>query len=148
MTAAPGAVRDGALDCYNMFAYLDGEFVQSAVALLTQPDGKAGRSEEPSAASSTAATSSAGTSRARSTIAPGSLDALFALDEVELFDLGSDPHQLENLALDRRKNAALLESMNAKLNRLLDDEVGEDKGQMLTPRVDGGWVATDAIRDV
>jgi len=38
--------------------------------------------------------------------------------------------------------------MNAKLNRLLDDEVGEDKGQMLTPRVDGGWVATDAIRDV
>jgi hypothetical protein len=38
--------------------------------------------------------------------------------------------------------------MNAKLNALLDAEVGQDVGQMLPPRVDGGWVATDATRDV
>lgn len=79
---------------------------------------------------------------------PTSLDELFRLNDVELFDLEKDPHELDNLALDRRTHAALLESMNAKLNALLDAEVGEDVGQMLPPRVDGGWVATDATRDV
>ena len=67
---------------------------------------------------------------------------------MELFDLEKDPHELDNLALDRRGNTALLEVMNAKLNRLLDAEAGEDVGQMLPPRVDGGWVATDATKDV
>src|SRR5499433_3549758 len=38
--AAPGAVRDGALYCYNMLAYLDGDFTQKAVELIIQPDGK------------------------------------------------------------------------------------------------------------
>ncbi len=38
--------------------------------------------------------------------------------------------------------------MNAKLNRLIDAEVGEDVGQMLPGGVDGGWVATDAVKDV
>ncbi len=50
--------------------------------------------------------------------------------------------------MDSKKNRALLESMNAKLNSLLDAEVGEDVGQMLPGRVDGGWVATDAVNDV
>ena len=79
---------------------------------------------------------------------PTSLDDLFRLNDVELFDLEKDPHELDNLALDRRTHAPLLESLNAKLNALLDAEVGEDVGQMLPPRVDGGWVATDATRDV
>jgi hypothetical protein len=55
---------------------------------------------------------------------------------------------MENLALDRRGHSALLEEMNAKLNRLIDAEVGQDVGQMLPARVDGGWVATDATKDV
>jgi arylsulfatase len=42
----------------------------------------------------------------------------------------------------------VLESMNAKLNALVDAEVGEDVGQMLPPRVDGGWVSTGAVKDV
>jgi hypothetical protein len=67
---------------------------------------------------------------------------------VELFDLAKDPNELANLALDRRTHAPLLVSLNAKLNALLDAEVGEDVGQMLPARVDGGWVATDATRDV
>jgi len=32
--------------------------------------------------------------------------------------------------------------MNARLNRLIDEEVGEDAGQMLPGGVDAGWVAT------
>jgi hypothetical protein len=39
--ASNTAVRDGALYCYNMFAYIDGAFMAKAVAALQQPDGKA-----------------------------------------------------------------------------------------------------------
>jgi arylsulfatase len=42
----------------------------------------------------------------------------------------------------------LLLAMNDKLNRLIDGEVGEDVGQMLPSGLDGGWVATDAVKDV
>ena len=73
---------------------------------------------------------------------------MFELNDVELFDLQNDPHELDNLALDRVKNADLLMAMNAKLNKLIDDEVGEDVGQMLPGGVDGGWVATPAVHDL
>src|SRR5262249_6796145 len=36
--AGPQAVRDGALYCYNMFAYIDGAFTQAAVDILLQPE--------------------------------------------------------------------------------------------------------------
>jgi arylsulfatase len=38
--------------------------------------------------------------------------------------------------------------MNAKLNALIGREVGEDVGQMLPGGADGGWVATNAVKDV
>ena len=160
--AVPRAVRDGALYCYNMLAYLDGGFTQAAVGLMIQPDGKA------KVASAAKQGQLQPDLRKRGAIRsvfdgryqftryfsptehnrPTSLDALFRLNDVELFDLEKDPHELENLALDRKTHAALLETMNAKLNALLDAEVGEDVGQMLPARVDGGWVATDAVKDV
>jgi arylsulfatase len=65
-----------------------------------------------------------------------------------LFDLQTDPLELKNLALDRIKHRDLLDAMNAKLNALVDKEVGEDTGQMLPGGVDGGWVATGAVNDV
>ena len=68
--------------------------------------------------------------------------------DVELFDLEEDPLERNNLALDRNKSGALLEQMNAKLNALIDQEVGEDAGQMLPGGVDGAWVASDAVNDV
>ena len=79
---------------------------------------------------------------------PSSIDELFALNDVELFDTQNDPHELNNLAQDRQKNADLLMAMNAKLNKLIDEEVGEDVGQMLPGGVDGGWVATPAVNDL
>ena len=45
-------------------------------------------------------------------------------------------------------NASFNNTMNAKLNRLIDAEVGEDVGQMLPGGVDAGWIATPAINDI
>ena len=38
-----------------------------------------------------------------------------------------------------------LEAMNAKLNALIDQEVGEDVGQMLPGGVDGGCQAAESV---
>jgi arylsulfatase len=161
-TASQGAVRDGALYCYNMFAYLDGDFMQKAVALMMQPEGKDKVKAAIKEGALKADLGKRGAIRAvfdgryqfsryfspKQHNRPETLDALFALNDVELYDLEHDRHELHNLALDRNQNAELLAKMNDKLNRLIDAEVGEDIGQMLPPAVDGGWVATDASKDV
>jgi arylsulfatase len=156
------SVRDGALYCYNMFAYIDGDFMARAVALMTQPDGKARVQAAVKDGSLKIDLGKRGAIRGvfdgryqftryfspKQHNRPTSLEALFQLNDVELFDLERDPREVENLALDRAKFGDLLMQMNDKLNRLIDAEVGEDVGQMLPGGVDGGWVATDAVRDV
>ena len=47
---------------------------------------------------------------------PRTLEELFANNDVELFDLEADPHELVNLATDRQANGDLLVAMNEKLN--------------------------------
>lgn len=152
------AVRDGQLYCFNMFASLDGSFLQKASALLAQPGGAAKIKESglrPDL-SKRGAIRSVFDGRYQFTRyfspkqhnRPTSIDELFALNDVELFDLQNDPDEVDNLAQDPVKNAALLLMMNDKLNRLIDEEVGEDVGQMLPGGVDGGWVATPAVHDL
>ena len=156
------AVRDGALYAYNMFAYIDGDFMAKAVALMTQPDGKAKVQAAAKEGSLLPDLGNRGAIRSvfdgryqftryfspKQHNRPTSMEALFQLNDVELFDLAQDPNEVANLAMDRAKHGELLLAMNAKLNRLIDAEVGEDVGQMLPGGVDGGWVATDAVKDV
>jgi len=59
---------------------------------------------------------------------PRSIEELFANNDVELFDLKSDPIEVNNLATDRRSHGDLLVAMNEKLNGLIETEVGEDRG--------------------
>ena len=66
---------------------------------------------------------------------PTTVEEIFAANDVELFDLQSDPHEMNNLALDKTKQDILL-AMNDKLNRLIEDEVGKDDGFHL-PELDG-----------
>jgi arylsulfatase len=156
------AVRDGALFCYNMFAYIDGAYLEKAVAMLHQPEGKARLKEAAKSGTLRPDLTKRGAIRGvfdgRHRFAryfspkqhnrPASLEALFRLNDVELYDVEQDPLERHNLATERERHGELLESLNAKLNALIDEEVGEDAGQMLPGGVDGGWVVTDAVYDV
>jgi arylsulfatase len=151
------AVRDGQLFCFNMFASLDGNFLLKARDLI-----KEGGPEKFKAAGLHPDMRKRGAIRSvfdgryqftryfspKQHNRPTSIGELFEFNDVELFDHQNDPHEMDNLALDPKKNSELLLAMNAKLNRLIDDEVGEDIGQMLPGGVDGGWVATPAVHDL
>ena len=76
------------------------------------------------------------------------LEALFANNDVELFDLKSDPLELNNLALDRKKHKDLIFLMNGKLNLLIQQEVGEDLGQMLPGGEDGRWQLSAELKNL
>ena len=160
--ASHTSVRDGALYCYNMFAYIDGDFLQKVVAMMQQPDGKSKVKDAAKAGHMRPDLAKRGAIRAvfdgryrfaryfspKQHNRPASPEALFSLNDVELFDLAEDPLERNNLALDRDRNRDLIDVMNAKLNGLIDREVGEDVGQMLPQGIDGGWVATGAVNDV
>jgi arylsulfatase len=161
-SASVTAVHDGALYCYNMFAYIDGDFIARAVTTLQQPDGKARIKEAAKAGTMRPDLTKRGAIRAlydgryrfaryfspRQHNQPASIEALFKLNDVELYDVEHDPLERNNLAVDREKNAEIVEAMNAKLNALIEKEVGEDVGQMLPGGVDGGWIVTDAVHDI
>ena len=160
LVASPASAgpRDGALFCYNMLAYLDGELMEKAVAMLAQPDGKEKLKQGNLRPDMTKRGAIRSVFDGRYQFAryfspkehnrPDSLEALLRHNDVELFDTESDPHELDNLALDPKQHGELLLAMNAKLNALLDAEVGEDVGQMMPGGVDAGWVLTPAARDL
>jgi arylsulfatase len=155
--AGHDAVRDGQLFCFNMFATLDGDFLEKARDLVKQ--GGAAKIKESGLRpdlTKRGAIRSVFDGRYQFTRyfspkqhnRPASIKELFKLNDVELFDLQADPHELNNLALEPKKHADLLAAMSTKLNKLIDAEVGEDIGQMLPGGVDGGWVATSAVNDL
>lgn len=155
--ASLDTVRDGQLFCFNMFATLDGEFLEKARDLIKQ--GKVARIKESGLRPDfmkRGAIRSVFDGRYQFTRyfspkqhnRPVTIEELFSLNDIELFDLQNDPYELNNLALDSRNNADLLLAMNAKLNKLIDSEVGEDTGQMLPEGLEAAWVATSAVNDL
>jgi arylsulfatase A-like enzyme len=150
--AALNAVRDGALFNYNMFAYLDGDFLHKAVAHLQ----KGGKPDQLKSAGITPDMMRRGAVRAvydgRYVFAryfspkqhnrPTGVEDLYRLNDVELFDVKADPLEMNNLAAGGTQNLELVVAMNGKLNRLIDAEVGEDRGQMLPGGIDAGWEVT------
>lgn len=60
---------------------------------------------------------------------PTSVDALYANNDVELYDLKTDPHEMKNLAAERAKHEPLIASMSATLESAIRDEIGKDDGR-------------------
>lgn len=156
--AGYASVRDGQLYCFNMFATIDGEFLEKARDLVRQPGGK----EKLQQGALRPDLMKRGAIRSvfdgryqfaryfspKQHNRPTNIDELVKFNDLELFDHQSDPHELNNLAMDVKMNATLILAMNEKLNKLIDTEVGEDVGQMLPGGVDGGWVASTAVNDL
>ena len=150
--AEANAVHDGVLFNYNMFAYLDGEFLEKAVAWIK----KGGNPKEIKSSGIRPDMMKRGAVRSiydgRYTFSryfspkqhnrPASIEELFRFNDVELFDAKSDPAEMSNLAADPARNRELVAALNDKLNRLIDAEVGEDRGQMLPGGIEAGWEVT------
>ena len=79
---------------------------------------------------------------------PKSIEELYANNDIELFDLINDPNEMVNLATDRKANGDLLLAMNEKLNALIENEVGEDNGQMLPGGEDADWTLDPSISNL
>lgn len=147
--AAVDAVRDGMLFNYNMFAYLDGDFLLKAVEHLQKGEKPA----EIKAAGLVPDMMKRGAVRSiydgryvftryfspKQHNRPASLEELHQYNDVELYDLQADPLEMDNLAMNGKDHRDLVVAMNEKLNRLIDTEVGEDRGQMLPGGIEAGW---------
>ena len=59
------------------------------------------------------------------------LEQILRDNDVQLFDLKSDPFETNNLALDPDKNRDVILRMNALLNELMAKEVGKNDGRFL-----------------
>jgi arylsulfatase len=150
--AGPNAVHEGVLFNYNMFAYLDGDFLYKAVDYIR----KGGNPKALKEAGIVPDMRKRGAIRSvydgryvysryfspKEHHRPTTLEELYARNDVELFDLASDPLEMKNLAPKRGDQAELVMALNEKLNRLIDAEVGEDRGQMLPGGVEAGWEVT------
>ena len=146
------ALHDGVLFNYNMFAYLDGPFLLKAVEFIKQ----GGDPKQLKEAGIVPDLRKRGAVRSvfdgryvfsryfspKQHNRPSSLEELYRLNDVELFDTASDPLELTNIAATKGANAELVMAMNEKLNRLIDEEVGEDRGQMLPGGIEAGWEVT------
>jgi arylsulfatase len=151
-TAGVDALHDGVLFNYNMFAYLDGDFLQKAVAYIHA----GGNPKEIKNAGIVPDMGKRGAVRmvydGRYVYAryfspkqhnrPTTLEAIYGLNDVELYDTRTDPLEMKNLAATGKPNHELVMAMNDKLNRLIDEEVGEDRGQMLPGGIEAGWEVT------
>nr|MDJ0888436.1 sulfatase-like hydrolase/transferase [Desulfobacterales bacterium] len=133
--AAHDAVRDGALYCYSMWSFMDADWLKKVARAaaagqkmtpenLPRPDTRK-RSNIRTVYDGRYKYSRYFNSQEHNQ--PTSIEEIFQVNDVELFDLETDPHEMHNLALDRNRYDLLL-VMNAKLNRLIDSEVGRDDG--------------------
>jgi arylsulfatase len=147
--APANAVREAALFNFNMLAYLDGDFAYQAIDFIH----KGGKGNQLKEAGILPELRKRGAIRSvfdgryvyaryfspKQHNRPTSIEQIRAFNDVELYDTRTDPLEANNLADGAKPNNELLLAMNEKLNRLIDAEVGEDRGAMLPGGIDAGW---------
>jgi arylsulfatase len=150
--AGINSVHDGVLFNYNMFAYLDGDYLMKAVAFIQQ----GGDPKKLKEAGMVPDMTKRGAVRSvydgryvysryfspRQHNLPTTLEDIYRFNDVELFDLQADPREMNNVAMKQGQQRELVMAMNDKLNRLIEAEVGDDRGQMLPGGVEAGWEVT------
>lgn len=62
---------------------------------------------------------------------PKTMEEILANNELELFDLKTDPEEVTNLAVDTKTHAQLILRMNDLMNRMIAREVGVNDGSFL-----------------
>lgn len=75
---------------------------------------------------------------------PATIDELYKANDVELFDLQTDPQETVNLAMDQKKNAALITAMSAKLEAAIKAEIGVDDGREMPDIPKVSWYIDSA----
>jgi len=153
--AKVNSLREGALYNFNMFAYVDQDFfgkIGQYIADGGQFEKIGDQGFRPNlkkrGAIRTIHDGNYKFSRYFSPLehhVPKTMEQLFAHNDVEIFDLKNDPLEINNLATDPKKNADLIMLMNDKLNLLIEQEVGDDTGNML-PTIEGAdWKLSASI---
>ncbi|MFW2441116.1 MAG: sulfatase-like hydrolase/transferase [Arenicellales bacterium] len=72
---------------------------------------------------------------------PETMEQILKYNDIELYDLQADPHEMRNLAVNTEANGDLLLTMNQKLTDVISAEVGDDDGSFL-PENKSGWAIT------
>jgi arylsulfatase A-like enzyme len=62
---------------------------------------------------------------------PATLEELRTKNDLELYDRRNDPEEVVNLAADFDRHRDLIAAMNAKMNKLIEAEIGVDDGSFL-----------------
>jgi len=144
-------LRDGTLYCYSMFLYLDSDLPGKVQAYLNaggDPGKLAEQGFKPNLMKR---------GHIRSVFdgrykfsryfspkqfnQPRTLEGIFELNDVELFDLEADPDEMRNLATEPKNHGDLLLAMNEKMNALIEVEIGvPDDGRFL-PGGNTKWAA-------
>ncbi len=144
-------LRAGSLYCYNMFLYVDSDFMRKIQAYLNAGGDKkrlADQGFKPDVMKRGAIRS---VFDGRYTYSryfsprqhnqPRTLEGIFKLNDVELFDLKADPDETHNLAVEPKKHGDLLLAMNDKMNALIDAEIGEPDDGRILPGEGTDWAA-------
>ncbi|QDT44490.1 Arylsulfatase precursor [Gimesia alba] len=66
---------------------------------------------------------------------PETLEQIYQYNDLELFDLYCDPHEMNNLAMEPEANRELILRLNGLMNELMMQEVGVHDGQFLPAAV-------------
>ena len=151
-SAGVNDVRNATLYCFNMFGYLDSDLLRKIQAYINAGGEKTKLVDQGFKPDFTkrGAIRSVFDGRYKYTRyfspkqhnQPRTLKGIFELNDVELFDLKSDPNEMRNLAIEPKKNGDPLLAMNSKMNALIETEVGvPDDGRFL-PGENANWAAT------
>jgi len=69
---------------------------------------------------------------------PKTMESLVSNNDLEVYDLKNDPEEINNLALDTKKNGELILALNQMTNERIAQEVGVDNGEFMPIR-NGKW---------